>query len=57
MLFRSATAATGVATLGAKATRGVVNRIDKSSKKRKTMDKAKSGFSAFKDGVKNLFNE
>lgn len=53
----AATAATGVATLGAKATRGVVNRIDKSSKKRKTMDKAKSGFSAFKDGVKNLFNE
>lgn len=52
-----ASATTGVATLGAKAVKGVTKKVDKHNQKKSAKDSAKSGFKAFKEGFKDLFNE
>lgn len=56
MFGLSASVATGAATLGAKAVRGVSHKVDRYNQKKTFTDKAKNGFSAFKGGFKDLFN-
>ena len=57
ILGTAASATTGVATLGAKAVKGVSQRVDRRTGRKSIGESAKSGFSAFKEGFKNLFNE
>ena len=52
-----ASATTGVATLGAKAVKGVSSEIDSKTSRSTFGESARSGFNAFKEGFKNLFNE
>lgn len=53
----AASAVTGVATLGAKATKGISHRVDSRSRAKRVGDKAKAGFNVFKGGLNSLFND
>lgn len=52
----TASAVTGVASLGAKAVKGVSHQVDRHNQRKTFTEKAKDGFSAFKGGFKDLFN-
>ena len=52
----TASLATGAASLGAKAVKGISHQVDRYNQRKTFTEKAKDGFSAFKGGFKDLFN-
>ena len=52
----TASLATGAASLGAKAVKGISHQVDRHNQRKTFTEKAKDGFSAFKGGFKDLFN-